>query len=308
MNLIICCTPLQVLIAEKIIEKFPEESFFGVMLHTVENKKFEYYKQRLKNKTSDFFSLVQHNDRKNLIKEIFALKKQFSGKVFKRVFVANFNELHIQFLVSAVKFEEFNTFDDGTVNIAKNSYLLNDDPQTVVRRVINLVLGNKYTSQALRKLSKAHYTIYPNFPNIIENTVPLDLMPNTVSNGGEGEVVNILLGQPVYDDNNQNIQLAERVVEKFNIYYYLPHPREKYKLNNVEYIDTPLIFEDYITTEFANRRCRIYTYFSSAILNVMGKSDNIEVIALRIEMDNLSHLSCYDLFEQVGVKIIDIRK
>ncbi len=42
MNLIICCTPLQVLIAEKIIAKFPHTSFYGVMLSTVSNKKFDF--------------------------------------------------------------------------------------------------------------------------------------------------------------------------------------------------------------------------------------------------------------------------
>ncbi|KYL06621.1 CMP-N-acetylneuraminate-beta-galactosamide-alpha-2, 3-sialyltransferase, partial [Mannheimia haemolytica] len=47
MNLIICCTPLQVLIAEKIIEMHPNERFYGVMLSTVKNAKFDFYQARL---------------------------------------------------------------------------------------------------------------------------------------------------------------------------------------------------------------------------------------------------------------------
>lgn len=307
MNLIICCTPLQVLIAEKIIDMNPEKQFFGVMLHTVENKKFDYYKQRLQAKTDGFFSMVQHNDRWNLLKEIVQLKARFSGKQFDTVYFANFPELHIQFLLSAIEFKQLNTFDDGTVNIVKHSHFLNDDPDTLVRKFINKVLGNKYSTATLRSLSAQHYTIYPDFPNIMPNTVAVNLMDNSIAVSESSESVNILLGQPVYNDNSQNIELAQKAIKQFNIHYYLPHPREKYQVEQVEYIDTPLILEDYIAQEFSDRKCCVYTYCSSAILNIMNKSPNVEVVALRVESDDLGVQSCYDLFEQVGIQIIDMR-
>lgn len=307
MNLIICCTPLQVLIAEKIIDMNPEKQFFGVMLHTVENKKFDYYKQRLQAKTNGFFSMVQHNDRWNLLKEIVQLKARFSGKQFDTVYFANFPELHIQFLLSAIEFKQLNTFDDGTVNIVKHSHFLNDDPDTLVRKFINKVLGNKYSTATLRSLSTQHYTIYPDFPNIMPNTVAVNLMDNSIAVSESSESVNILLGQPVYNDNSQNIELAQKAIKQFNIHYYLPHPREKYQVEQVKYIDTPLILEDYIAQEFSDRKCCVYTYCSSAILNIMNKSPNVEVVALRVESDDLGVQSCYDLFEQVGIQIIDMR-
>lgn len=307
MNLIICCTPLQVLIAEKIIDMHPEKQFFGVMLHTVENKKFDYYKQRLQAKTDGFFSMVQHNDRWNLLKEIVQLKARFSGKQFDTVYFANFPELHIQFLLSAIEFKQLNTFDDGTVNIVKHSHFLNDDPDTLVRKFINKVLGNKYSTATLRSLSAQHYTIYPDFPNIMPNTVAVNLMDNSIAVSESSESVNILLGQPVYNDNSQNIELAKKAIKQFNIHYYLPHPREKYQVEQVKYIDTPLILEDYIAQEFSDRKCCVYTYCSSAILNIMNKSPNVEVVALRVESDDLGVQSCYDLFEQVGIQIIDMR-
>lgn len=307
MNLIICCTPLQVLIAEKIIDMNPEKQFFGVMLHTVENKKFDYYKQRLQAKTDGFFSMVQHNDRWNLLKEIVQLKARFSGKQFDTVYFANFPELHIQFLLSAIEFKQLNTFDDGTVNIVKHSHFLNDDPDTLVRKFINKVLGNKYSTATLRSLSTQHYTIYPDFPNIMPNTVAVNLMDNSIAVSESSESVNILLGQPVYNDNSQNIELAKKAIKQFNIHYYLPHPREKYQVEQVKYIDTPLILEDYIAQEFSDRKCCVYTYCSSAILNIMNKSPNVEVVALRVESDDLGVQSCYDLFEQVGIQIIDMR-
>ncbi|RRN04496.1 glycosyltransferase family 52 [Bibersteinia trehalosi] len=309
MNLIICCTPLQVLIAEKIMENYPKEKFFGVMLHTVDNSKFSHYKARLKSKCqAGFFSLLQHNDRINLLKEIIRLKFFFTGKSFVRVFVANFTELHIQFLLSSVKFEQFYTFDDGTVNIVENSPFLRNDPKTPMRKMINCILGNRFSNQKLRTLSQKHYTIYQGFPNIIKNTEGIDLIENSESNSDDVESVNILLGQPVYAADDANIALAEKVIKKFNIHYYFPHPREKYKLSNISYINTPLIFEDYIISKFSKRKCKVYTYFSSAILNLNNKSPNIDMAALKIETHDPAFDATYALFEKLGINVIDIRE
>lgn len=65
--------------------------------------------------------MVQHKERFNLLKEILYLKRTFSGKHFDQVFVANINDLQIQFLLSAIDFNLLNTFDDGTINIVPNS-------------------------------------------------------------------------------------------------------------------------------------------------------------------------------------------
>lgn len=307
MNLMICCTPLQVLIAEKIIEKHPNESFYGVMLSTISNKKFDYYGQRLAQKCGQFFKMVQHKDRLNLLKEILYLKREFSGKSFDKVFVANINDLQIQFLLSAVKFKQFHTFDDGTINIVQNSLFYQNETPNVMRKLINTLLGNKYSIQALRNLSQKHYSIYKGFKNIIENVEYVDLVGHCDSQSVEMEPINVLLGQPVFLEDDKNIALANKVISQFHIHYYLPHPREKYRLENVEYIDTEFIFEDYIIQQCNQKKYRIYTYFSSAILNIMNKSGNIEVIALKIDTGNSDFDACYDLFDEVGVNVIDIR-
>lgn len=309
MNLIICCTPLQVLIAEKIIEQHHKELFFGIMLHTVENDKFTHYKNRLKQKCQvGFFSMLQHSDRINLLKEILKLKKYFNQKNFDKVFLANLSELHIQFLLSFIKFNEINTFDDGAVNIVKNSPFLQESPNTLIRKTINLALGNKYSTQKLRSLSKMHYTIYANFPNIIKNTISIELIDKEISEINTEKTINILLGQPVYNSDNANIALAQSVIQHFQIDYYFPHPREKYRLENVVYIDTPLIFEDYILSQTRQQRYKIYTYFSSVILNLMGKSENIEIFALKIDTKDPAFNATYNLFEELGINIVDFQK
>ncbi|KAE9537166.1 CMP-N-acetylneuraminate-beta-galactosamide-alpha-2, 3-sialyltransferase [Ursidibacter arcticus] len=309
MNLIICYTPLQVLIAEKIIELYPNERFYGVMLCSVKNKKFEYYAERLSLKCEQFFSMHQRTERFHLLKQIISLKCKFANLKFDKVFVASINDIQIQFILSSVRFNEFYTFDDGTANIAPSSVYYTPEPNTFIRRSINSLFRNKYSVEKLKALSKQHYTIYPDFPNIIENTTVIDLFNAQKSKDENLEnepITHILLGQPVYLEHDKNIRLAEKVIKDFNIELYLAHPREQYKLDDVSYIDTPLILEDYLAQEFSHRRCRIYTYFSSAVLNI--KNPNIEVVALRIDTERPDFIECYKLLDKVGIKIIDIRE
>lgn len=308
MNLIICYTPLQVLIAERIIDLYPNEKFYGVMLCSAKNAKFDYYGQRLAQKCDRFFKMDQHIDRFNLLKEIISLRVKFAFKKFDKVFVASINDIQIQFILSSIRFNAFYTFDDGTANIVNNSVYYIDEPKKLIRRMINILLCNQYSVAKLKSLSKKHYTIYADFPNIISTTEYIALFPPTESEVIEGDYINILLGQPVYVDNQKNIALAEQVIKRFNIDYYLPHPREQYKLDKVEYIQTPLILEDYLAQEVKRKKCRIYTYFSSAVLNIKDKSPNIDVVALRINVENPDFIQVYRLFEQLGVNIIDIRE
>ncbi|QIW15658.1 CMP-N-acetylneuraminate-beta-galactosamide-alpha-2, 3-sialyltransferase [Pasteurellaceae bacterium RH1A] len=306
MNLIICCTPLQVLIAEKIIDLHPKQAFFGVVLSTVSNKKFDYYKERLAQKCAGFFSMVQLKDRKNLLKQILLLKKKFKGKQFDQVFVANLNELQIQFLLSAISFKQLNTLDDGTANIIQSSILYQPEPNGWVRKLTNCCLGNKYSLEKLKAISQKHYTLYAGLPNIIANTQFVNIMPNLTACEPQEEIA-LLLGQPLFDEDKANIELAEKVVKAFNINHYLPHPREKYQVQGVTYIDTPYIFEDYLAQECKNKRVRVYTYISSAVLNVMN-NPNVEIIALKVETDVPAYQATYKLFEQMGINIVNIEK
>lgn len=305
MNLIICYTPLQVLIAEKIIKQYPQDKFYGVMICSNLNTKFSYYSEKLAQCCDHFYSYHQHTDRFNLLKEIIQLKCKFNRQTFVRVFVASINDIQIQFLLSSITFKQLFTFDDGTANIVDSSVFYVQEPNTLIRRWINIIFNNKYSIEELKNISNGHYTIYPQFKNIIKNIIPIDLFEEKITQIESNDPVNILLGQPVYLDNKKNIELANVVINKFNIDFYLPHPREQYTLSNVSYINTPLIFEDYIIQNFKNKRCNIYTYFSSAILNV--KNHNINITGLRINTDNPAYINCYNLFHNIGINIIDIR-
>lgn len=305
MNLILCYTPLQVLIAEKIIELYPNEKFYGVMIYSTKNDKFEYYQKRLAEKCNMFFAMHQKIDRLGLLLQLFKLKKHFFKQKFDKVFIASINDLQMQIILSTIKFNKLFSFDDGTANIVPTSLYYQNDPDTFIRNLVNKLFNNQFSVSKIKNVSKAHYTIYPGFDNIVENTISISLMGDSKKEYHTDSVKSILLGQPVYLDNQKNILLAEKVIQEFNIDYYLPHPREQYHLDNVQYLDTPFILEDYIRNN-EKKYYRVHTYFSSAVLNILN-FENIEVIALRIDTDNPAHLSCYDLFKKANINIIDIR-
>lgn len=307
MNLIICYTPLQVLIAEKIIEQHSEELFYAIMVDSVGNEKFRYYASRLASKATIFLTVNESFKSLRRLKDILSLKFRFHQFNFDKVFVASINDLYIQNIISTIRFNDFFTFDDGTSNIVQNGAFYALEKKNIKRRIINCLTGNKYDIQKLKALSQLHYTIFPNFPNIIKNCTAINLNTLTETNEvsiNKDDSIHILLGQPVYLDQKKNIKLAKKAIEKFGIQKYFPHPREDYIVDGVSYIETPLIFEDYLMQN-QDKFYRIYTYFSSSVFQILN-FPNVEVISLRVETDNISYNTVYNMFDLLGIPILDI--
>lgn len=308
MNLIICHTPLQVLIAEKIIRKYPGQDFYGIMFtfESYNNQKFKAYQERLKKQCNVSF-LFQYPQKGGfaLFAELLKAKNKVRGLKVDKLFIASIDDQFVQMICSSVKFNRLETFDDGTANIVRNSIYYRNSPETWKRRLSNCLLGNRYDTQTLRKMSAKHYSIYPSIPNITDNVEPISFAKKRQnSTACHKPPVRLLLGQPLFNDDRQNIRLAAQAVKRFGIDAYLPHPRESYRLDNVDYVETELIFEDYIVKAAEERKYTVYTYFSGAVLSVTNHP-NIEVISIRPPLTDPVYLACYDLFEQVGIHIID---
>lgn len=120
----------------------------------------------------------------------------------------------------------------------------------------------------------------------------------------------ILLGQALYfgADVHKNIELAHEIIARYGIDYYLPHPKESYKLTDVEYIETSLICEEYVIKylqEHPNHELHIYTYCSSCAVNLQGIL-RLKIISLRPKMVPSFLCETYDLFDRVGIEIINL--
>ena len=114
----------------------------------------------------------------------------------------------------------------------------------------------------LKDISSLHYTIY-DMDNIIKKYQKESLCLNLIIvlvNALNG-VLKICLGQRLYNDDTKNVDLFKKIIDKYNIDYYLPHPKESFVVDGVKYYDSDLIFEDIICNELNNYKRDICIYY-----------------------------------------------
>lgn len=320
MNLIICTTPLQVIIAEKISEIHDNETFFGVMLNFGHNAKYDYYYKKMNNFCVESTMIAEPSysfiSRVKMIVKIHNFIKSINHVKLDSLFLANISDLNISYLASHLMYEKIITFDDGIGNIFYEGIFYNENTRPLYR-FLRKLLRIKFDIHTFKSASEQHYTIYKGQPNIIENTKSIQLFDfkknETVLKTGTEKTEVILLGQPPLPANftdmsdTDYLQLVDEVVSLFDVSYYFPHPRETYHVDSCEVINTELIVEDYLLNYMKpNYKYKIYHFYSSAVLSMLGV-ENIEIISLfPKEYTGAYILPIYKRFEELNVKIIEI--
>lgn len=312
MNLIICTTPLQVLIAEKIIELYSNENFYGIMLIPIENEKYENYAQRLRKKCQ-VFGVYQCPALTPLsiiywIKELYRVRFDLRKYIFKKIFLASIDKTFVHSILDACSEAEIFTFDDGTANIMTNSFLKKDSFSYKLK-LLRSILNINTSSNRILNSTRVHFTIYSDLRNnVVPHTKLLKIFNDSEVEYIEKKEINILLGQPIFKDYKKNIILVKKILSKYSIDYYFPHPREDYIINDIQYINTDLIFEDYFYKNFLGYKVNLFTFFSSSAIHILCMP-NVKVKALydhSIGVENKSYLEVYDLFERLNIEVIKI--
>lgn len=269
-----CTTPLQMLIAEKIIELNSDNEFDLLVILLYDNDKYKYYYNRLKKMCVNSLAYTPKTGLNGFVKFIGQLKKSYLNKKYQRLYLASVDSRHFQYLISKNISSNIFTFDDGTVNIVHNSLYYSNFKPKLLRRVAWRIMGVRVYMEDIKNLSLLHYTIYENIPNIIKNTQLIKLYKEEALYPVETDkIVKIYLGQNLAEisstlDSNYMIN----VIEGLNIDYYYPHPRErKIPIGQFKLVESSLVFEDYIVEYLKNNldmRVEVYSFFSSAILNI----------------------------------------
>lgn len=317
MNVVICMTPLQVLIANEVIKKQKDKDFIFFYLSYSDNIKNRYYYDILRRKCRfSFFIHLKNKTFMGKVETVLMVRKNVSmlGSIdVDSVFLANIDLLIVQYLISKIKFKSIFSFDDGTANILKNSYFFTQREQSPLKVFIKNLLGIKFKDiYTIKKLLSLHYTIYPNEKNIIKNTRAVDIFPEfeATTNLKPSSVKKILLGQPleglIGEDKYRKIIL--KMHDLLNIDYYFPHPRETLGFDDMlTVIESNLIIEDYLIRELqdSNVRFEVYTFFSSAILS-LNNSESIDVIIVSDALLMEIFSEAYQFFIDRGFKLIDL--
>lgn len=280
--LIICTSPLQMAIAEKIIDLNHEAIFDLIVITFYDNKKYRYYYHRLEKKCSKSLFYKARMGIKNYFNLQFTLYLNNFYKSYDKVYLASFDSPICRIILSKHKKANIYTFDDGLANIIPTSHYYIQRRLSIIEKFKKSVLwliGVKLSAEQVKNLSIRHYTIFSGIPNIIRNTETISLYDekNKIIKHSEKEKftheVNIFIGQPLHNfDPIFNSTYISNILESLNIDLYFPHPKEEESpKGNFKTIESELIFEDYLIKylkDHPNLNLHIYSFFSSCLPNI----------------------------------------
>lgn len=306
-SLIMCTTPLQMLIAEKIIQLKKNEKFDLILIiNGNSNNKFKNYFNRLQLKTSKSM-IYELNSVSKLekIKKFMGFKKKYrkwSDFNYSSYYLASIDNTFFHWIISnKSENSSIYTFDDGIANIYNGSLYFNEK-KFLLNKLIWKILGVGYSLNKIKNQSKIHYTIYPERENIIHKKEYISIFSKkniNIENHNANTEINLFLGQPLYEiNNNYNKDYIVAILKKFNIDVYFPHPRENYNLEKeVEIIKSDYVFEDYVVNlSLEYKKINIYTFFSTAAINV-EEFPNVKIYCLINDFLKENYSGLYELFD-----------
>lgn len=319
MNLLFCTTPLQALIAEQIMRQYPGEAFYCVFRGSKAQPKQLHYYERLRLKCLDgcfIEPIPADSGPKDFIGIASRLWLGYKLRHCRRVFVASPEVLDFWLLMPGLSKAEVYTYDDGLANLSEAAwatYHRNSYPNYFLIALARL-LGIPDTQMIIAR-SQKHYTIFP-YPNVFPNTELLELYPREESTIEDktskiaSKKLRLFCGQSVYDerDKQANKAITEQVIRDYAIEAYLPHPREEYTVEGVEYIRTPLIAEDYLLgllREQPDLQVELYSYCSTALLN-LSAVPRIRVHAIKPEGSMPLLDETFALYQSLGIPMDNI--
>ena len=279
-SIIMCMTPLQLLIAEKIIQLNSGNEFDLILVVKGEvNEKYLHYYNRVKKLCHKALLFVRKSSGfSTFVKFVSTVKSQNMDQGYQSIYLANINTRYFQYIASININANLYTFDDGIANITSFFFKSSDFKASQLKKMLWRAVGINFFTNDLIDRSLLHYTLYPNIPNIIDKTVSISLINEvqircyTDSKIG-CEKVKFFLGQPLEGlDPRFNEAYILSCLKQLNIDYYFKHPRETYNLDKkCNLLNSPLIFEDFIINflkENPNKQIEVYSFVSSALLNI----------------------------------------
>ncbi|MDO4814836.1 MAG: glycosyltransferase family 52 [Gemella sp.] len=261
-SLLICQTPLQALVAEKIIEINPHKKFFPVYTAYEWNAKHENYAARLVEKCGRGIKKEIAN-----LKQISELAKQVLELEFNEIYLASIDAPLSLVVLSGKENLDVYTYDDGSANITPKSFYFRKNKNPVTYPGLNIT----WDKFKVREKSKKHYTIFDSDFNIVPSSKleRLDLFNFEKEESRQGKEVSVLLGQMIMNPG-QNEMLMNKIMQENNIDYFFPHPREGV-LESLrdKTIETKLIFEEYYLELLKDYDViNIYHFYSTVAFNL----------------------------------------
>lgn len=308
-NIIVCMTPLQALIAERIIENDSKNSYDLIYITYYNQEKNKYYYDRISKKANKAKFLYVKKNFFTFFRITLTLLNDYEN-LYNELYVATIHDKYCHFLSSKVKYKKLKTYDDGFGNIYPNSVFYQKAHQSFLKKCILYILGINKSMQKIRAESEEHVTIYKNTSNIIGATKYIELFDDLKITPNNQKQVSFFLGQPLKELNeNFNDSFINDIISKIKVDYYVPHPAEKYKIvGDVDIVKTDLIFEDFLIEKLNNCEISnviIYSFFSTALFN-LNNYKGVKVISVYNSLIRQEYFDIYNFIEANGIDTLEV--
>ncbi|AGQ08653.1 TPA: polysaccharide biosynthesis protein [Acinetobacter baumannii] len=307
-SLVICFTPLQMLIAEKIVAQQPSVDLIVVALNN--NEKYIYYYNNFHhpNITKQYYLFDNNKSKFFKFINIVKFNKNFKlEKFYENIYVSSIDNKYTHKILSTVNFKNLYTYDDGAANVVKNSIYFKQTFMSKLKDILFKLMGVEFNLNKIKKISRKHYTIYKGIQNIVEQTEYISIIEKKEDNRNISvdQEIKIFLGQPLKDiDKNFDVLALKKLLVMEGINYHFRHPRETDEAF-FEEIKTSYIFEDFFAKELSKyRKVIIYTLSSTAALNIISL-DNVEVRLINNDAINIRYPDLVRLFINSGAVLLN---
>ncbi len=307
-SLVICFTPLQMLIAEKIVAQQPSVDLIVVALNN--NEKYIYYYNNFHhpNITKQYYLFDNNKSKFFKFINIVKFNKNFKlEKFYENIYVSSIDNKYTHKILSTVNFKNLYTYDDGAANVVKNSIYFKQTFMSKLKDILFKLMGVEFNLNKIKKISRKHYTIYKGIQNIVEQTEYISIIEKKEDNRNISvdQEIKIFLGQPLKDiDKNFDVLALKKLLVMEGINYHFRHPRETDEAF-FEEKKTSYIFEDFFAKELSKyRKVIIYTLSSTAALNIISL-DNVEVRLINNDAINIRYPDLVRLFINSGAVLLN---
>lgn len=285
MKLFLCNTPLQAMIAARIID---EE---GLSLHECSllyvcdglNDKIHSSFVRL----SSFMKYAKLIHRARSLSGVRRMRKFISsiGNV-DEIYVACIDDSLAHYAISFTKGATIKTFDDGTANITPSSRYFTGRSglgfRSALLKAFHALNGNRYNLKLVKSESVLHYSIYNGFDNVMDNVKHIELIgPHEI----KSKVCSVFTGVN-YTGYCKSKDYSDALKERVRIMLgelqgdviYIPFDMEDRKFFVDHVIDRDLIAEE-IVMSIIDRYEMVYLYgFADLPQNLFMDKKNVTVM------------------------------
>lgn len=273
--LVFCCTPLQTLIAKSMIKARGVTNFKLIYFTWTDNDKHRHYYRALSELAEDAAYICLDSWFPTHFSRFRRAFRKLRAQDAQSIAFACIDNFYIQYAINQYGFGTIVTFDDGTTNIAQDSAYYKSTGRSFFHDRVGRLLRGHIDQSWIRQHASNHYTIYPEFENIVgQNRLIsirlLDAATKARAPAPQEKRLRIFLGQVAFELRDEGFSRRYvDIVNALQIDEYLPHPRESDLTPFVKIAKTHLIAEHYIDAKLGEYdEVWIYSFSTAALLNI----------------------------------------